>query len=204
MVDPKPVLLFLAEGFEDLEAVSILDIMGWTEYREWVPTVKVITTGFHHQIHSRFGLTHEIDLVFDDINAKDYSALVIPGGFHSHGFDEAYDERLHELCRQFYAQKSWIATFCVGILPVAESGILKGIKATSYPYSRHHDNFGRLQSLGASVVKESLVVNQRIISCMGPASSLDVAYALLKALVGEEHCDEVKKLMCKANSENTN
>ena len=34
------VLLFLAEGFEDLEAVSILDVMGWTEYRERVPTKK--------------------------------------------------------------------------------------------------------------------------------------------------------------------
>lgn len=33
------VLLFLAEGFEDLEAVSVLDVMGWTEYREWVPSV---------------------------------------------------------------------------------------------------------------------------------------------------------------------
>ena len=111
----KPVLLFLAEGFEDLEAVSILDIMGWTEYREWVPTIEVVTTGFRPKVNSRFGLTHQIDLPFGDIKSEDYSALVIPGGFHSHGFDEAYDERLRELSRSIHAQQAWIATFCVAL-----------------------------------------------------------------------------------------
>ena len=192
----KPVLLFLAEGFEDLEAVSILDIMGWTEYRKWVPTVKVVTTGFREQVHSRFGLTHQIDMLFDHIKTQDYSSLAIPGGFHSHGFDEAYDERLRELCRQFHAQQSWIATFCVGILPVAESGILQGVKAT-YPYSSQHDNISRLKSLGATVQKEPLVIDKRIVSCRGPANSLDVSYALLKALIGESPCREVKRLMCR-------
>jgi len=88
MDEVKPVLLFLAEGFEDLEAISILDIMGWTEYREWVPTVRVVTTGFRNRVNSRFGLNHQIGLAFDDIRPEDYSALAIPGGFHSHGFNE--------------------------------------------------------------------------------------------------------------------
>lgn len=200
MDEIKPVLLFLAEGFEDLEAVSILDIMGWTEYRDWVPTVKVVTTGFRPQVHSRFGLTHQIDCPFEQINVQDYSALAIPGGFHSHGFDEAYDQRLHTLCRQFHAQQSWIVTFCVGILPVAESGILQDVQATSYPYSSQHDNLARLKTLGATVVKEALVSDNRIISCMGPASSLDVSYALLQALIGDDHCREVKRLMCVSES----
>jgi len=47
----KPVLLFLAEGAEELEAVTIMDIIGWTEYREWLPTVKVVTTGFEKIIY---------------------------------------------------------------------------------------------------------------------------------------------------------
>lgn len=196
MDDIKPVLLFLAEGFEDLEAVSILDIMGWTEYREWVPTVKVVTTGFRRQVKSRFGLTHQVELAFDDINPDDYAALAIPGGFHSHGFDEAYDERLYDLCRHIHARHGWIATFCVGILPVAEAGLLKGKKATSFPFSRNHDNLGRLRSLGASIKNNPVVIDDRIISCMGPGSSLEVAYSLLQALVGSENCHEVKRLMC--------
>ena len=41
------ILLFLAQGFEDLEAVSIIDVFGWTQYREDIKKASVITTGFH-------------------------------------------------------------------------------------------------------------------------------------------------------------
>lgn len=189
------VLLFLAEGFEDLEAVSVLDVMGWTEYREWVPTVEVITTGFHPEIRSRFGLTVNPDLPFDRIQPAEYTALAIPGGFHSHGFDEAYDERLRELAKVIHGQGGWIATFCVGVLPVAEAGLLKGKRAVSYPFSRNHDNLGRLKELGACLVNDPVAVDDRIISCAGPASSLEVVWRLLEGMLGEAHGAEVKRLM---------
>ena len=193
------VLLFLAEGFEDLEAVSVLDVMGWTEYREWVPTVEVVTTCFRHGIKSRFGLKINPDVAFDDIQAADYDALVIPGGFHSHGFDEVYDDRLRQLARDIHQQGGWITTFCVGVLPVAEAGLLKNKEAVTYPYSRHHDNPARLRELGAFVSDASVAVDNRIISCQGPGASLQVSYRLLKALVGLEHCREVQRLMCYEN-----
>ena len=41
------ILLFLAQGFEDLEAISIIDVFGWTQYREDIKKASVITTGFH-------------------------------------------------------------------------------------------------------------------------------------------------------------
>ncbi len=190
------VLLFLAEGFEDLEAVSVLDVMGWTEYREWVPTVDVVTTGFRPEIKSRFGLKIKPDIAFDEIQASDYDALAIPGGFHSHGFDEAYDERLRNLTRKIHQQGSTIATFCVGVLPVAEAGLLKGKQAVTYPYSSNHDNPARLQELGAIVSDANIVADNRIISCKGPGASLQVSLQLLEVLVGHDHCLEVQRLMC--------
>jgi len=196
------VLLFLAEGFEDLEAVSILDIFGWTEYRDWVPTVEVVTTGFHKKVNSRFGLQHSIDIAFENLNPEDYMALALPGGFHSHGFDEAYDERLHELCRRIHNNNAWIATFCVGVLPVAEAGLLKDKRAVTYPYSQNHNNTKRLKELGAHVVDSAVAIDNRIISCAGPGSSLDVTFYLLEALLGTKHCNEVKRLMCVPNNNN--
>lgn len=190
------VLLFLAEGFEDLEAVSILDVMGWTEYREWVPIVEVVTTGFRDSIKSRFGLKVNPNVPFDQIDFADYAALAIPGGFHSHGFDEAYDDRLRNLAKSIHGAAGWIATFCVGVLPVAEAGLLTGKQAVSYPHSRNHDNLKRLRTLGACVVDNQVAVDDRIISCAGPACSLEVAWKLLEGLLGEEHCTEVKRLMC--------
>ncbi len=190
------VLLFLAQGFEDLEAVSITDIMGWTQYREWVPTVEVITTGFHTHIKSRFGLTIKPDIAFEQLIPSEYDALAIPGGFHSHGFNEAYDERLRNLAREIYTQGGWLATFCVGILPVAEAGLVKNKAAVTYPFSRNHDNEGRLQQLGANVLNTAIAVDYRIISCQGPGGSLQVSYLLLEALIGEKNCKELQRLMC--------
>jgi len=190
------VLLFLAEGFEDLEAISVLDVMDWTEYREWVQTVEVITTGFRSEIKSRFGLIVKPDIAFENIKPEDYDALAVPGGFHSHGFDEAYDDRLRNLARNIHQQGGWLATFCVGILPVAEAGLLKGKQAVTYPHSRNHDNPARLQELGAIVSDKNIVVDNHIISCKGPGTSLQVSFQLLEALIGHEHCLEVQRLMC--------
>ncbi len=190
------VLLFLAQGFEDLEAISILDVMGWTQYREWIPTVEVITTGFRTRIKSRFGLTMEPDIAFKDIVASDYAALAIPGGFHSHGFDEAYDDRLRDLAKIIHSQGGWLATFCVGVLPVAEAGLLNNKQAVTYPYSQNHDNPGRLQQLGAQVMNTPIVIDDHIISCQGPGSSLQVSYRLLEELIGKKNSEEVQRLMC--------
>jgi 4-methyl-5(b-hydroxyethyl)-thiazole monophosphate biosynthesis len=84
---------------------------------------------------------------------------------------------------------------CVGVLPVAESGLLRGGKATTYPHSRYHDNPGRLQELGCQATEGPVEVWNRIISCSGPAHSLDVAYQLLEHLIGPEASAEVQRYM---------
>ena len=66
----------------------------------------------------------------DEVSADEYDALAIPGGFEEFGFyEEAYNEQLLELIRLFDSQKKWIATVCVGALPVGKSGVLNGRKA---------------------------------------------------------------------------
>jgi 4-methyl-5(b-hydroxyethyl)-thiazole monophosphate biosynthesis len=190
------ILLFLAEGFEDLEAVAFVDVVGWTRYREWVPSVEVVTTGFRPSVRGRFGLRIQPDVAFDTVDPEAFAAVAVPGGFHSHGFDEAYDDRLRALVRSIHGHGGWVATCCVGVLPVAEAGLLVGKQAVTYPHSHHHDNLGRLAELGAIVREAEVVVDDRIISCAGPASAIEVAYRLLEGLIGRKHSDEVRRLMC--------
>jgi len=194
--DTVKVLLFLAQGFEDLEAVAILDVFGWTQYREHIKKVTVTTTSFHQVVKSRFGLKVAPDISFSEVDPNNYRALVVPGGFHSHGFDEAYDMRIHNLARKIHQNGGYIATMCVGILPIADGGLLKGKKATTYSYSRNHDNIGRLQKGGAQFVDKPVTMDDRIISCQGPGSSLEVAFLLMESLMGMETVQEVKKYMC--------
>jgi len=96
------ILLFLAQGFEDLEAISIIDVFGWTQYRENMQKASVIKTGFHPIIKSRFGLEIKPDILFSAVDPKDYHALVLPGGFFSYGFDEAFSESIQSLACSIY------------------------------------------------------------------------------------------------------
>jgi 4-methyl-5(b-hydroxyethyl)-thiazole monophosphate biosynthesis len=193
------ILLFLAQGFEDLEAISILDVFGWTHYRENIKKAFVTTTGFHHVVRSRFGLKVEPDLPFSEIDPKDYQALVLPGGFHSHGFDEAYDIKIYNLAREIHQHGGYIATMCVGILPISDAGLVDGKEATTYPYSRNHDNIDRLKKNGAKIVKGPVVMDDRIISCSGPGSSLEVAFLLMEFLMGLETTQKVRNFMIYKN-----
>jgi 4-methyl-5(b-hydroxyethyl)-thiazole monophosphate biosynthesis len=194
VIDRK-VLLFLALGFEDLEAAAVRSVCGWTEYREDIPTVRVTTTGFRAEIIGRFGTTVRPDVLVADVRPEEYAGLAVPGGFHSHGFDEAYDPRLHALARSIHAAGGIIAAMCVGVLPVAEAGLLKDKKATTYPYSRHHDNPRRLRELGAIATTGPIEVSDRIISSAGPAQAIEVAYLLLEGVIGEKASDGVKRYM---------
>ena len=189
------ILLFLTQGFEDLEAISIIDVFGWTQYRKNIQKALVVKTGFHPIIKSRFGLEITLDILMSDVDPKNYHALVLPGGFFSYGFDEAFDARIQDIACEIYNNGGYIATMCVGILPIAEAGLLKGRKATTYPYSRNHDNLGSLKKRGAIVVNEPVVMDNRIISCSGPGSSIEVAYLLMEQLLGAKTAQEVRKFM---------
>jgi len=190
------ILLFLTQGFEDLEAIATLDVFGWTQYREHLPKVSVTTAAFHKIVKSRFGITITPDLLYPEINPEDYQALVLPGGFHSHGFDEAYDKKIYQLATKIHENGGYIATMCVGILPIADAGLLKGKEATTYPHSRYHDNIGRLQQAGAKVVTDRhVVMDDRIISCDGPGSALEVLFLLMERLLGGEATKEVRRYM---------
>lgn len=193
------ILLFLASGFEDLEAIAIRDAFGWTQYRKNLKKAFVSTTGFHPVIKSRFGLEVEPDIPFSAVNHRDYRALVIPGGFYSYGFDEAFNEKIHRLASDIYYSGGFIATMCVGILPIADAGLLKGKQATTYPYSRHHDNISRLKQNGAIVLEGPVVMDDRIISCSGPGSAVDVAFLLMEHLLDFKTAQEVRKFMMYQN-----
>ena len=189
----KKVLLFLAQGFEDLEAATIIDICGWTYYRRHLQKVDVSVTGFHKVVTGRFGLKIKPDVFIDDIDPQQYDALAIPGGFHSHGFDEAYDVKVLNLAKSIYNSGGIIATMCVGILPVAKAGLLNGKKATTYPLSKNHDNPRYLREYGCQYSGKSIEIDDRIISCAGPAQSLHVVMIMLEMLLGSEEIKKIKE-----------
>ena len=191
------VLMFLSKGFEDLEVVTIIDVLGWTKVREHLMPIELRTCAFHDEVVGRFGIKIRVDVNLREqrLDFDDFAAFVLPGGFHSSGFDEAYSEELHKIASEIYRRNGVIATLCVGILPIADAGLLLNKKATTYNLSRFHDNVSHLRAGKAIYTGQRIEVDSNIISCAGPASALEVAYQLVENLTGKTNADEVKRLM---------
>lgn len=188
-------MLLLGSGFEDLEAVAILDVCGWTTYRPHLPTVRVVTSGLHREVRGRFGTTFQVDLLLDEVDPSRFAALAVPGGFSSHGYDEVYDARVYELARAIHARGSPIVTMCVGILPIAEAGLIKGRRTTTYSFSRSQDRRARLRELGAVVTPGPIEDDGGIVSCAGPAHAVTTALLLLEKVAGPAAAREIEILL---------
>lgn len=188
------ILLLCAKGFETMEFSVFVDIFGWAR-NDYGYDVQVETCGFNKNIVSAFGIPVIADKLINEIDAKDYDALAIPGGFEEFGFyEEAFDINFLNLIQEFDKQGKFIASVCVGALPLGKSGILNGRKATTY-----HLNDGRRQKqlaeFGALVINERMVVDKNIITSYCPETASDVAFELLKKLVGSEKMTIVRKAM---------
>ena len=107
------ILLFLAKGFETMEASVFVDVMGWAR-NDYRYDVDVITCGFKKTVISAFGIPVTVDVLLKDICADEYDALAIPGGFEEFGFyEEAFSEELSNVINTFNRQHKMIATVCV-------------------------------------------------------------------------------------------
>lgn len=188
------LLVFIAKGFETIEFSAFIDVMGWAK-TDFNCKVDVVTCGLNSKVISSFNVPVLVDTILDDISADDYDALAIPGGFEEFGFyEEAYNEKLMELIRQFNAQNKWIATVCVGALPVGKSGVLHGRKATTYSL-RGAQKQKVLQDFGATIVNEPIVIDDNIITSYNPHTSYSVALLLLEKLTSHDEMSLVKEAM---------
>ena len=187
------LLVFLAKGFETIEFSAFIDVMGWAK-TDFDCKIDVVTCGLNQKVISSFNVPVLVDKVMDEVSADEYDALAIPGGFEEFGFyEEAYNEQLLELIRLFDSQKKWIATVCVGALPVGKSGVLNG-RATTYHLRGAHKQ-KVLQGFGATIVNSPIVVDDNIITSYCPQTSYGVALLLLEKLTSHKEMVLVKDAM---------
>jgi protein deglycase len=182
----KKVLLFLAEGFETFEASVFIDVIGWNLV-EGDGTTQLFTCGIQREVKTSFNQKFITDYVIDEIDVDNFDALAIPGGFKEFDFyREAYDERFLSLIREFNSKGKFIASICVGALPIAKSGALAGRKGTTYCLSGN---------CGVEVVNQPIVVDGNIITSWNPSTAVDVALQLLEFLTSKPNADYIRSIM---------
>lgn len=188
------VLLFCTNGFETMEFSVFVDVIGWAR-NDFGYDVQLETCGFNKKVISTFGVPIIVDKLIEEISVEDYDGLAIPGGFEEFGFyKEAFDDKLLNLIREFNQQNKIIATICVGALPLGKSGVLNGRKATTYHLKGAYRQ-KQLAELGAIVINERIVVDRNIITSYCPETAPEVAFELLRQLIGSDGMAEVKHAM---------
>jgi 4-methyl-5(b-hydroxyethyl)-thiazole monophosphate biosynthesis len=187
-------LLFLCKGVETIELSAFVDVFGWAR-DECGIGAQIVTCSFTGQVISAFNIPIATDITFDEVLTDDYGALAIPGGFEEYGFyEDAYDERFLALIRDFDMRGKFIASICVGALPVGRSSVLKGRKATTY-HLRDGFRQKQLREYGVDVVNTPITVDGNIITSDGPQTAPGVALKLLEMLTSKEDADKVRFLM---------
>ncbi|HCL55520.1 MAG TPA: DJ-1 family protein [Spirochaetia bacterium] len=189
----KKVLLFLADGFEMLEASVFIDVIGWNLV-DGDKSTKLFSCGFQKEVKTSFDQKVIADYLIDEIRAEDFDALAIPGGFEEYGFyQDAYDERFLSLIREFKKQDKIIASICVGALPLGKSGVLKGKKGTTYNQKPVRQE--TLKSFGVDVINQPIVADSRMITSWNPSTAMEVAFLLLEMLTSRQNADYIREIM---------
>jgi 4-methyl-5(b-hydroxyethyl)-thiazole monophosphate biosynthesis len=190
----KKVLLFLSNGFEEYEAAVFTDVMGWSR-SDGEEGVELRTCGCHQLIKGTWNLNVIPEMQLSDVTVDDFDALALPGGFEEAGYyEDVYSEEFQDLIREFHSREKWIASICVGALPLGKSGILAGKKGTTYSLLESVRP-QQLRNFGVDVTENQMEVTDRIITSCGPSSGLEVAFTLLEKLTSRSNAETVKFAM---------
>ncbi|WP_420745096.1 DJ-1/PfpI family protein [Photobacterium damselae] len=189
----KKVILFLCQGLEEYEASVFTDAFGWTTTYGLEP-IELVTVGLRPKVKCAWNFTIEPEYQLSEIDINDFDALAIPGGMSRSGFyEDAYDERLLSLIRDFDSKGKIIASVCVGALPIAKSGVLNGRNGTTYHLSKKRQT--QMEEMGVNVIQAPIVIDKNIITSRSPSTAMDVAFNVVEMLTSTANLERIKEGM---------
>ncbi len=175
----KKVVVLLAEGFEEIEAVVPVDILRRGGVAVTLAGVGGdVVTGAH-------GITLDADIVAEEISPDTFDGVVLPGGIPGAN-NLAESEVVGNILDKMEKNNSLIAAICASpALVLSPRGLLKNKKATGYPGSE----FTFFDTIHYS--EERVVTDGAFITSRGPGTALPFALAILEYLQGKETAAEV-------------
>ena len=174
------VLVPLAPGFEDLEAVTIVDILCRAG-------VEVVTAGLHPGlIQGARGTPIQPDTDLEAVLDQDFDMIALPGGLPGSEHLK-HDGRVQALLKRLGAAGRYTAAICAAPMALAQAGLLDGRRITSYP-----GVVERLAIPGAACVADNVVVDGQVVTSRGPGTALDFALTLAELLTGREKREQVE------------
>ncbi len=176
----KKAYLFFATGFEEVEALTVVDILR----RGGVDCKTVSVTG-DYDVTSSHAVTVRADLLFEEQSLEDGDMLILPGGIPGTPNLKAH-AGLDKLIRQYYEAGKYLAAVCAAPTVYGEKGLLQGRKATCFP--------GMESGLvGAEHREDKVVCDGQFITSRGMGTCIDFGLTLLAKLTDEANAQTVGK-----------
>lgn len=174
------VLVPLAKGFEEIEAVSIIDILRRAE-------IEVLVASLHDNflVKGANGIAIEANYHVENIKAQDIDMIVLPGGWDG-TYALADDENVQNILKEMDAKGKNIGAICAAPYALNKAGVLKE-KYTCYPSVEDEIKRDGYQGDSAMVVEDANIITSR-----GPATAICFALSIVKKLKGEEVYNSIK------------
>ena len=166
------VLVPLAPGFEEIEAVTVIDLLRRAG-------IEVHTASLDGpQVTGSHGITVTADIALDAARADDYGMIVLPGGMP--GADHLKrDARVISLLRRFAAEGRYTAAICAAPGVLAHAGLLEGRAATSFPGFLSADS-----APGIRLRDDPVVIDGTVATSRGPGTAMEFGLVLIELLEG--------------------
>ena len=174
------VVIPLVEGFEEIEALTVVDIMRRAGIQAVTAAVGANPVASSHNIRVEADTT--IDAVRDD---ADIDMVVLPGGPGTAKLGES--DALRALVERLRNADKEIAAICAAPGVLAGFGMLDGKRATSFPAVRD-----KLEAVGVDYQESAVVRDGKVTTSRGPGTAMDFALELVAILEGTKTRDEVE------------
>jgi len=182
----KKAYIHFAEGFEEIEAITVVDVLRRAE----IPVVMVSVTE-NNEVTGSHGITVYTDVLFEDADYENADILILPGGQPGTNNLNRHTG-LKKVITEFNNSGRYIAAICAAPLVLGGLDILKGKKAVCFP---GYEN----QLKGATVLSDPVVVSGNIITGRGPGVALEFSLRIVSELNGKNIADKLAGSMIVQN-----
>jgi 4-methyl-5(b-hydroxyethyl)-thiazole monophosphate biosynthesis len=175
----KKILIVLANGFEEVEALTVIDLLRRVQLDVTITGLKrEFVTGAHN-------IAVKCDCYYQDIEETKYDCLILPGG--QPGTDNLMaTAEIIEWTKSFFQAGKLIAAICAAPLVLNKAGILNGKKITSFPSEKK-------AFLNSVYLEEPVIQDGNIITSRGLGTAIEFALKIVENIKGKDTANQLAK-----------
>ena len=175
------VLVPLANGFEEIEAMSIIDVLSRAG-------IEVVVAGLEKREveGSNTGLKVIAHTVLDEVDVESLDMVVLPGGLPGSEY-LAKSEKVKSIIKTLSGKNKPVGAICAAPWALKEAGVLEGKKHTNYPGFESHTG------KDGYIADQKVVIDDNVVTSRGPGTAICFALEIVKMLQGEETYNQLKE-----------